>query len=262
MVDRIWTSNAGELPLIATAIHDGHDVRPEVARYLALGDGDRLREEDPHTGSWARLFDAHIVGTRSRFEVDLNRPADQAVYRAPDDAWGLQVWKAELPDEVAVRSLEEYHAFYAFLEETYSGLAREHGRFVVLDLHTYCHMREGPGGRPADPEGNPQVNVGTGTMGCRDRWAPVIDRFLRDLAAFDFPGGRLDVRENIKFRGGNCARWTHQRFPDAACVLAIEFKKFFMDEWTGIPSGALVHAIGEALLSTTAGLLEALESCA
>ena len=31
------------------AIHDGHHVREEVSRILALTDAERLREEDPFT---------------------------------------------------------------------------------------------------------------------------------------------------------------------------------------------------------------------
>ena len=31
--------------------------------------------------------------TRSRFEADLNRPRDRAVYLTPADAWGHQVWR-------------------------------------------------------------------------------------------------------------------------------------------------------------------------
>jgi hypothetical protein len=44
-------------------------------------------------------------------------------------------------------------------------------------------------------------------------------------------------------------------------VLAIEFKKFFMDEWTGQPDVDAVAAIGKALATTTPGALEALASC-
>ena len=69
----------------------------------------------------------------------------------------------------------------------------------------------------------------------RGRWAGVIERFIEDLELFDFPGGRLDVRENVRFRGGACAAWAHRMFPEEACVLSIEVKKFFMDEWTGGP---------------------------
>jgi N-formylglutamate deformylase len=128
----------------------------------------------------------------------------------------------------------------------------------VLDIHTYNHRRGGPDGKPADPEGNPQVNVGTGTLN-RERWAPVIDRFVSDLTSFEFPGGALDVRENVKFFGGNLARWTHENFPESACVISVEFKKFFMDEWTGEPDPQLVDAIGAALGWTAAGLLQALQ---
>jgi hypothetical protein len=87
----------------------------------------------------------------------------------------------------------------------------------------------------------------------RSRWARLIERFMEDLAAFDFPGGALDVRENVKFRGGACAKWAHQRFPDSACVLSIEVKKFFMDEWTGVPDEPLLEAVGCALAAALPG---------
>jgi hypothetical protein len=180
------------------------------------------------------------------------------VYRTPEDAWGLRVWDGSLPDEVAARSLAEYDAFYGELEALFSELAREHGRFLVFDLHSYNHLRDGPDGAPADPSVNPQINVGTGTMTDRGRWAPVIDRFMGDLSRFDFPGGPLDVRENVRFRGGNCARWTHETFPEAACVLSVEVKKFFMNEWTGAVNSELLEAVGDALASTVPGVLEEL----
>jgi hypothetical protein len=42
----------------------------------------------------------------------------------------------------------------------------------------------------------------------------------------------LDARENVRFQGGHLSAWAHERFSGAVCVLAIEFKKAFMDEWT------------------------------
>ena len=44
----------------------------------------------------------------------------------------------------------------------------------------------------------------------------------------------------------------------AGCVISIEFKKTFMDEWTGIANRGLVHAIGAAVQSTLPGLVEGL----
>jgi N-formylglutamate deformylase len=254
----IWRLHVGDGPLVATAIHDGHEVRDEVAERLALDDTARLREEDPFTGNWTRIAGTHVVGTRSRFEVDLNRPREKAVYRTPEDAWGLGVWKDQPPDEMFARSLAEYDSFYAAMRKLLTQIERAHGRFVVLDLHSYNHRRQGPDGPPADEQGNPQVNVGTGTMN-RDRWAPVVDAFVGTLRSFDFLGSSLDVRENVKFFGGNWAKWVHESFPESGVVLAIEFKKFFMDEWTGEPREGYLEAIEEALRFTIPAVLDALK---
>lgn len=260
MTDRIWVTERGSGPLVATAIHDGHEVRPDILALMKITEADRLREEDPFTGDWTAVAPTRVVGTRSRFEVDLNRPRDGAVYRTPPDAWGLDVWKNGIPESEVARSLEEYDGFYSALKELYADMVDRYGRFVVFDLHTYNHRRDGPDGPEADPALNPQVNIGTGTIAERARWAPVIDRFISDLAGFDFPGGRLDVRENVKFRGGNHAAWTHATFPESACVFAVEVKKFFMDEWTGTPDPALHAAVGQALAATVPGIYEVLES--
>ena len=141
----------------------------------------------------------------------------------------------------------------------FSELEAQFNHFVVFDLHTYNHRRDGPNGAPADAAGNPEVNLGTGTMD-RDRWAGIVDSFIHDLSAFDFLGRQLDVRENVKFRGGQLARWTHEHFPDSGCVISIEFKKFFMDEWTGVPDSAQLEAIQQSLQSTIPGILGILKT--
>ncbi len=254
----VWDVHSGTGPLIATAIHDGHEVREELNAWFGLDEAQRLREEDPFTGVWAQVAPTRVVGLRSRFELDLNRPRDGAIYRKPEDAWGLKVWKKTPPAEVFERSLAEYDRFYKAMKKLLEEHQKRYGRFVVFDLHTYNHRRDGPDGEPADPEGNPQVNIGTGTMD-RKRWAPVVDAFIDALGGFEFPGGRLDVRENVKFRGGQWSRWIHETFPSSGISLAIEFKKFFMDEWTGEPDKAQVDAIGEALRSTVPAVLAALK---
>jgi N-formylglutamate deformylase len=69
----IWTLEEGNSPLVATAIHDGHALRDEVAEIMLLGEVERLREEDPFTGQWTTVADTRLTSLRSRFEVDLNR---------------------------------------------------------------------------------------------------------------------------------------------------------------------------------------------
>jgi len=253
-----WLIDRGDSPIVAPAIHDGHFIRGALLPYLALSDEARLREEDPHTGSWTGIAPTRIVGLRSRFEVDLNRPQEKAVYLEPQDSWGLKVWNETLPDKIVKKSISDYVEFYAQVENILQHLVEQYERVIVYDLHTYNHRRRGPYADPAEPLENPQVNLGTGTMD-RVAWAPVVDRFLQDLREYDFPGRKLDVRENIKFFGGQLPKWIHHRFPGQVCVLSIEFKKFFMDEWTGEVNKAICGAISDALKSTVPGLLTVLE---
>lgn len=234
-------------PVIAVALHSGHAISSYLTDFLAISEADRLREEDPYTDIWARTAESWITIERSRFDVDLNRPREKAIYRTPADAWGLQVWKHPLPSELVARSLYFYDAFYAQVHEFFTEIEACFGSFVVLDLHSYCHRRGGPDAPPAPQVANPDVNVGTGTMPDRKRWAPVIEQCMNTLRAVEIDGRPLDVRENIKFQGGSFARWMHTTFPRTACVLSIEFKKFFMDEWTGLPNTKQIDAIRTAL---------------
>jgi len=217
-------------PVVATAIHAGHAVRHEVAERLALDEATRLREEDPFTGMLAAVAPTWLVPVRSRFEVDLNRPREQAVYRGPDDAWGLDVWCEPCAEDLIARSLAEYDEFYDLLGRVLRERERRHGRFVVLDVHSYNHRRSGPDGPAADPALHPDINVGTGSLD-RARWGPLVDRFCADLAACRVRGHPLDVRENVVFMGGEMAAWIHRSFPATGCALAVEFKKTFMDAW-------------------------------
>ena len=66
MGGKIWTLERGEGPVVATAIHDGHAVRDEVAGYMAIDKPSRLREEDPFTGEWAMVASTRVIGTVTR----------------------------------------------------------------------------------------------------------------------------------------------------------------------------------------------------
>jgi len=248
----------GNGQILAAAIHNGHELREEVADIIALDDASRFREEDPYTGAWATIVSNRIVVYRSRFEVDLNRPRGKAVYLNPADAWGLTVWKTQPTPGMIARSLTWYDSFYAQLHRLCSRMEKECGHFVVFDLHSYNHRRQGSDGPPADQDGNPEINLGTGTMN-REQWAGVVDRFIEDLRAFDFLGRHLDVRENVKFYGGQLPRFVHEHFPKSGCVLAVEVKKFFMDEWSGTVDGVQLKQIREALRGTIPGILDELK---
>ena len=58
---------------------------------------------------------------------------------------------------------------------------------------------------------------------------------------------RLDVRVNVRFRGGYLCHSVVEHYRDTACALAIEFKKVFMDEWTGESDDAhLTSCVGRS----------------
>jgi N-formylglutamate amidohydrolase len=259
VTDPIHVFDEGDGPIVATAIHDGHALRAECLACIGLDEATRFREEDPYTARIAAVVPTRLIATRSRFEVDLNRPRASAVYRCAADAWGLEVWRAPPTDEAVARSLADYDAFYATLERVLRQRERRHGRFVVLDIHSYNHRRDGADGPVADPAGNPEINVGTGTVD-RARWGGLVDRFCADLVAASPPGRRLDVRENIKFQGGWMSQWIHRTFPETGCALAIELKKTFMDEWTGAVDEGRLAELARAVAATLPGLVESLRA--
>jgi N-formylglutamate deformylase len=256
----LWWGQEASCPVVAVAVHAGHAIRDEVAALTAVPASRRVREEDASTAEWATRFPTRLVAGRSRFEVDLNRPRDSAVYLRPEACWDLEPWRGALPAEVVDRSRHVYDGFYSVLAGILDRAQEAFGRFVVYDLHSYNHRRGGPSAAPADPAGHPDVNVGTGSLD-RDRWGPLVDRFMAELAYVKVPygDGHLDVRENVCFRGRQLAQWVHDRYPETGCALAIEVKKFFMDEHTGQLDEELTDAVGDALAATVPAVIDELD---
>jgi len=252
-----WLIDRGEGPVVATAIHAGHSLRPEVEERIALDDATRLREEDPFTDQWLSIAGTTVAVSMSRFEVDLNRPRESAVYMKNSDAWDLELWKEAPPIDLVEGSLQKYDRFYQELAETCDEVAARHDRFLVLDLHSYNHRRLGPDAPVDSPDDNPEINVGTGSVD-RTVWGDVVDSFCQALASHPFDGGHLDVRENVRFRGGHMSRWINERYAGRGCCLAIEVKKIYMDEWSGQPQEAVIVNVGDALIAATEAVVESL----
>jgi hypothetical protein len=254
--NELWALRFAASPLVGTAIHDGHAVWPHLSQIMAIDEAGRLREEDPFTAEFVKDIPTSIVVRRSRFEVDLNRAPEGAIYLRPDQAWGLDVWRHP-PSQDHVRELLRQHAsYYALLRHVLSQIEAMFGAFVVLDMHSYNHRREGPDGPPTPQDDAPDINIGTFSMD-RGRWAHILDPFMASLRSATVKGRLLDVRENIAFDGrGEQTRFIHEHFPETGCAIAVEFKKIFMDEWTGTPD---MEAIAE-LRSAVAMSLPVLES--
>ena len=82
---------------------------------------------------WTTVGNTQIIGTHSRFEVDLNRPREKAVYIKPEDAWGLEVWKYKPSQELVIRSLVRIRCFLFNGGIKYSPrLEKQFGRFCSI----------------------------------------------------------------------------------------------------------------------------------
>ena len=238
-----WTLQRGDDCVVATAIHDGHALRPGVQAVMALDEATRLREEDPYTGQAVTGVPTHVIPHRSRFEVDLNRAEDQAVYLRPEQGWGLDIWHGTPSPELVEGSLRMHRAFYSMLGQLLDDVVAAHGRFLLLDVHSYNHRRDGADAPPTAAEDAPEINLGSFSMP-RMQWAFLVDPLIEAMRGYDFLGRRLDVRENVAFQGrGQLARFVHERYPGKGCSLAVEFKKFYMDEWSGEPDPAVLPAM-------------------
>ena len=255
--DRWWTVQRGAGPIIATAIHDGTDLRDDIRARMKLAPLDRLREEDPFTGQAIIDVPSHVTVHRSRFEFDINRGTDGAVYETPEQCWGLDVWHAPLDAAMVARSLDIHARYYAMLGQLLDDVVADHRRFVLLDVHSYNHRRDGPDTDTIPQADAPDINIGTFSMP-RDQWAFLLDPLIKAMSEFDFNGRCLDVRENVAFQGkGEQTRFVHARYPGQGCAIAIEFKKFFMDEWTGEPDPGELEAM-RRFIAHAADVAEAL----
>ena len=105
---------------------------------------------------------------------------------------------------------------------------------------------------------NPEINVGTAYN--HPKWQSITLKLMDYLSSCVIAGHHPDVRENIVFKGGGFSQWANKRYKEKGCVVSIEFKKTFMDEWTG--RGFINHIldIRTALLGLLPVLMQELNS--
>lgn len=218
-------------PVLVTAIHAGHTIRNSLRPWLRIEEHARLREEDPLTDFFLPAGDTIFCANRSRFEFDLNRPAEKAVTVDPDDTWGLRIWDRELPQAEIDASLALHRQFYTVMAERVEAMIAEHGRILVLDIHSYNHRRVGATGPSAPQAENPDIDLGATTLN-KAVYGDLLDQFAQGLRSRPVSGKSPDVQVNVRWEdGGNFPEWLHATYGDAACVITLEYKKIFMDEW-------------------------------
>ena len=163
----------------------------EIADEMRLSEEVRTREEDPFTDRISRRLPVSVIVHRSRFEVDLNRRRDERSTGDPTTPGGSTSGPAAA-GRCVERSLPRTTTSTRRSRPPRRVAAR--GPFVVLDLHSYNHRRDGRDAPPAPVGENPDVNVGTGTRR-PDRFGRLVDTFVGELRGI----GSSDV-------GSTCAR--------------------------------------------------------
>ncbi|WP_344055372.1 hypothetical protein, partial [Streptomyces thermoalcalitolerans] len=91
------------VPYVCGAVHDGHQFRKSLWDNCRHTEYERWYEEDPCTKQMVQSHPIVIAGCDSRFEYDLNRAPETAVYT---DAWGKELWKSPLKDNEKQHSLK------------------------------------------------------------------------------------------------------------------------------------------------------------
>ena len=228
-----WDLIVGHGPVIATAIHDGHRMRPSLIPHLAISEQERRRDEDPLTGMLTSAGDVRLRVRSSRFQVDLNRPRGKALSDDPADTWGIRFWNGRLPDEELALAHAEHDRFYAMVTELIDAQVARWGSALLIDIHSYNHRRDGAEADPADPDGNPDIELGITTLD-PDRWGDTARRFAEALRRTCILGRPPDVRANVRYpTGGHFPEWVYANWGDKVCTISPEYKKIHMDEWTG-----------------------------
>ena len=228
-----WDLVTGHGPVVATAIHDGHMMRPSLLSELAVDEAARRRDEDPLTGMFTSAGDVRLRVRNSRFQVDLNRPRDKALSTDPADTWGIRFWNGPLSEDELALSRDEHDRFYAMFTALIEALLARWGCVLLLDIHSYNHRRDGADAAAADPAGNPDIELGVTTLD-QSRWGGTARRFADALRHKPVAGRLPDVRENVRYpTGGYFPEWVYATWGDRVCTISPEYKKIHMDEWTG-----------------------------
>ncbi|OSY89457.1 hypothetical protein WH52_02140 [Tenacibaculum holothuriorum] len=217
---------------VCGAVHDGHQFRKELWTNCKHTEYERWYEEDPETKNMVISHPIVIAGLDSRFEYDLNRAPDTAIY---EDAWGKQLWYKPLSEEMKNKSLDKHKNFYKVVEALISKIEEKFGICIVYDMHSYNWQRW-------DRE-VPTWNLGTANVDT-NRFSEVIESWRLTLEKMPLPNGiKSTSKINDTFQGnGYFLKFITQKFKNTL-VLATEIAKVYCDELNQIMYPEVVNAV-------------------
>jgi len=224
------------VPYVCGAVHDGHQFRKDLWDNCLHSEYDRWYEEDPETKNMVISHPILISGRDSRFEYDLNRDPENAVF---DTAWGKQLWKNPLPEEEKANSLQKHANFYKVVKALISKIEEKFGVCVVYDMHSYNWQRW-------DRE-VPTWNLGTSNID-NNRFGEQVESWRQMLASIELPNNiKQTAKVNDTFQGnGYFLKFITNTFENTL-VLATEIAKVYCDEYKQVIYPEVVAAVEQQL---------------
>ncbi len=223
-------------PYICGAVHDGHQFRRSLWENCLHTEYDRWYEEDPCTLEMVRTHPITIAGCDSRFEYDLNRAPDSAIYT---DAWGKPLWKSPLPGEERSLSLQKHSNFYKVVQALVHQIETKYGKAIVFDMHSFNWRRW--------EREVPTWNLGTTNID-NHRFEGLVKAWCKKLGQMQLPNGIVSTSKiNDTFQGnGYFLKYITNNFGNTL-VLATEISKVYCDELTGILYPEVVRSVEKQL---------------
>ena len=224
------------VPYVCGAVHDGGEFRKELWDNCLHTQYERWYEEDPETKNMVISHPILIAGRDSRFEYDLNRFPEEAVF---DTAWGKQLWKKPLTKEEKEKSLAKHTAFFKVTHALIKKIEDKFGAAIVYDMHSYNWHRW-------DRE-VPTWNLGTSNID-NDRFGEDIESWRQSLSEIKLPNNIKSSAaiNNTFFGNGYFLKYITKNFKNTL-VLATEIAKVYCDELDQIIYPEVVEAVEEQL---------------
>lgn len=224
------------VPYACAAIHDGHQFRKELWDNCIHTEYERWYEEDPETKHMVQTQPIVLAGCDSRFEYDLNRAPEDAVF---ETAWGKQLWHQPLSEAMKTKSLNKHTNFYKVAHALIEILEQKFGFCTVYDMHSYNWKRW--------DRDVPTWNLGTSNID-NQRFGGVIEDWRKSLSDIRFPYSIASTSLiNDTFQGnGYFLKYITRTFKNTL-VLATEIAKVYCDEYEQVVFPKVVKKVEEEL---------------
>lgn len=224
------------VPYVCAAIHDGTQFRRTLWPKCLHSYYERWYEEDPETKNMVHSNPIVIAGRDSRFEYDLNRSPEEAIF---ETAWGKQLWRAPLSESEKQESLHKHQNFYKVVHALISKIESKFGMAIVYDMHSYNWQRW-------DRE-VPTWNLGTANVDIA-RFGEDIKLWRDYLSDIELPNNIPSTADinNVFYGNGYFLKFITKNFKNTL-VLATEIAKVYCDENQQVIYPEVVSAVEHQL---------------